>query len=129
MELTLIGEHVRVRIRGNCEVPLPDALADGCPRHAGQVQRLILRWRRSCGENTGTPAAVQARLIAVRSWSALTPSNTRRSGWRSSRGQSSPTASNSTGLRPDRTALLLSVTVAGLALLSTRRKYESVSSP
>ena len=33
----------------------------------------ILRWRKSCGLNVGTPAAVQARLMAVRSRIFTTP--------------------------------------------------------
>jgi hypothetical protein len=35
------------------------------------------RWRRSCGEKSGTPAARQALAIAVRSASAPDPANRR----------------------------------------------------
>ena len=46
------------------------------------------RCRRSCGENCGTPAAVQARVIAVRKRSPPKPWKTGRSGMRSSRATS-----------------------------------------
>ena len=55
------------------------------------------RCRRSCGENAGVPAAVHARVTAVRKRSPPKPWNTLRSGVRSSRATSSRTASKTTG--------------------------------
>jgi hypothetical protein len=55
--------------------------AHGTPRRCSSE---IRRWRRSWGENAGTPAAVQ-RAIAVRKRSPPKPGNTRRWGVRSSR--------------------------------------------
>ena len=73
-------------------------LADPCPRvrPAGGGARFGDGAGRA-GENAGTPAAPQARPIAVRSRSAVTPWNTGRSAVRSSRGTSSVTAANSSG--------------------------------
>ena len=39
VELPLVHEHVRVRVRGDGEVALPDVLADPGPRHAAEVQQ------------------------------------------------------------------------------------------
>jgi len=55
------------------------------------------RCRKSCGEKCGTPAAVQARVIAVRKRSAPKLWKTRRSGVRSSRATSAQTDANSSG--------------------------------
>ena len=60
-----------------------------------RCKREIRRCRRSCGEKAGTPAAVQARAIAVRKRSAVTPRKTRAPPTRSSRGRRSSTAWNS----------------------------------
>ena len=38
VELDLVGENVRVRVRGDSEVALPDVLADPGPRDAGEVE-------------------------------------------------------------------------------------------
>jgi hypothetical protein len=63
VELHLVGEDVCVyvfavtaRLRWPTFWPI---VAHGTP---ARCKRLILRWRRSCGLNVGTPAAVQARL-------------------------------------------------------------------
>jgi hypothetical protein len=85
-----VDERVRVRVRRDGEVALADMLAD--PR-----KRLMRRCRRSCGENVGTPAARQARAIAVRNLSAPKPWKTRRSATRPSRATSAVTASKRTG--------------------------------
>jgi hypothetical protein len=58
-------------------------------RPAHRSRRLGMR----CGENLGTPAALHARVIAVRSRSPVTPWKIRRSGTRSSRGTSASTSS------------------------------------
>ena len=48
---------------------MADELADASPRHPAEVHQ-TRRCRRSCGENAGTPAPVQPRVIAVRNRSA-----------------------------------------------------------
>ena len=80
VEFALVRKHVRVGVSGNGEVALADVLADPRPRHPAEVQQRTRRWRRSCGLNAGTPAAVQARVIAVRNLSPPNPWKTGRSG-------------------------------------------------
>jgi len=48
----------------------------------------IRRWRRSCGDQSGMPAALQAFAIDVRRASAPESAKSRAAGSRSSRGQS-----------------------------------------
>lgn len=72
VELALVSDDVRVRARGRHEVVVADLLSDPCPRHPAQEKQLTRRWRRSCGESSGTPVAVQARASAVRSRSPVT---------------------------------------------------------
>ena len=80
VDLGLVAENVAVRVRGDRREPLPDELPDPRPRHPRRWSRLIRRWRRSCGENAGTPAARHAFAIDVRSASAPEPANRRRVG-------------------------------------------------
>lgn len=53
-----------------------------------RCQRLMRRWRRSCGDQVGVPDALHARTIAVRSRSCVRPGKTGWSAARSSRGAS-----------------------------------------
>src|SRR5512132_1722518 len=67
------------------------------PGHPASGSSDIRRWRRSCGLNVGTPAAVHARVSAVRNLPALKPWNTRRVEAPILARQERYTASNSTG--------------------------------
>jgi hypothetical protein len=113
VELCLVAEDVAIYVCGNGEVSLPHELADSRPRDSAKMRRLIRLWCRSCGLNSGMPAARHPRAIAVRSASAPEPANRRACRSRSSRGPSwRPSASARVGSSSTQSGLRVFVVAA-----------------
>ena len=99
VDLAVVEQDVRVDVARH--------RAERCPTNAPISAQLrpcrcrseILRWRRSCGENSWIPSALHDLAIAVRSASAPYSANSRAVGSRSSRGPSeaSSASANSSG--------------------------------
>lgn len=92
VEFGLAGDDMCVGACRRNEIIVADELADPSPRHSAQVKQRDTPMPQECGENNGTPAAVQALASAVRNLSPVKPTKTGRPGTRSSRATSSMTA-------------------------------------